>query len=53
MRLILTIPDTLLEQMEAVLPAGQSRAEWIREAIRMRLWRLSAAGGARKECDDG
>lgn len=39
MRLMLTIHDSLLSQLDTYKPINQSRAEYIREAIRQRLQR--------------
>lgn len=38
-RIILHMPVALLQLMEAFIPVGQSRAEWIREAVRERISR--------------
>lgn len=39
MRLPLPVPRALLRMLAGYVPAGQSRAEWIREAIRQRIMR--------------
>lgn len=39
MRLPLPVPRELLRLLAGYVPAGQSRAEWIREAIRQRMLR--------------
>lgn len=40
-RLLIPFPPALLKLMGACIPAGQSRAEWIRECIRQRISRES------------
>lgn len=36
-RIIIPMPTPLLAHLDRRIPAGQSRAEWIREAVRRRL----------------
>jgi metal-responsive CopG/Arc/MetJ family transcriptional regulator len=38
-RIILTMPPELIKLLKACVPPGQSRSEWIREAIRQRILR--------------
>jgi metal-responsive CopG/Arc/MetJ family transcriptional regulator len=38
-RIIPPIPVELLQELDSYRPDGQSRAEWIREAIRQRITR--------------
>lgn len=38
-RLLITLPAELIRLIGGCVPAGQSRAEWIREAIRQRILR--------------
>ena len=38
-RILLSLPSGLLHLVMQALPAGQTRAEWIRQAIRERLQR--------------
>lgn len=37
LRILLTLSPNLLRLIDQVKPPGQSRAEWIREAIRQRV----------------
>ena len=36
-KIIIALPQDLLDQIDQARPAGQPRSEWIREAIRQRL----------------
>lgn len=38
-RLPVPMPPALIKLIDACVPAGQSRAEWIRECIRQRISR--------------